>query len=400
MLGAHTQVSIPGLMRIGKELMTKAANRGNFNQEEKQGLQASMEVFIEDVDKLADLINPRDDLIALQQDVRGTSKTIFTATEDGGKKRRQSGSSRSSGSSEDKEDVSYTSRDISSFANIIIVSSGKKSCNKMHVPKWPVFDDTYHNFPKFFDEIKTYLDNFCDECSKKSKVLLIQQHCFSKKTKEHIGHFKTVDEILARIFRMYNKPAHFIDSLLEPVKKMSHLPESDFHKIEEYYVGVIWIFSEFRELKQWRIFAHEQNLELLTNKLSGGEMSLWIQERAKCSEEDCPVEAYETFCQVHQTVAAAVGRRPRGPRKPRRCTTRESPKRRRSSPRRPAALLGSPPGGPQPSKRAAAPRCQRCQPPAASQQKEDRRKSAGSLWSAYRGRPGGRAPTTFVAPVT
>jgi len=32
-------------------------------------------------------------------------------------------------------------------------------------------------------------------------------------------------------------------------------------------VTVIQIFSEVRELKQWKIFAHEQNLELLTNKL-------------------------------------------------------------------------------------------------------------------------------------
>jgi len=68
----------------------------------------------------------------------------------------------------------------------------------------------------------------CDECSKKSKVLLIQQHCFSKKTKEHIARFKNVDEILARISRMYNKPACFVDSLLEPVKNMNQLPEANF----------------------------------------------------------------------------------------------------------------------------------------------------------------------------
>jgi len=35
-------------------------------------------------------------------------------------------------------------------------------------------------------------------------------------------------------------------------------------------------------------------------------MSLWIQERARCPEEVCPVEAYEKFCHVRQTVAAAV----------------------------------------------------------------------------------------------
>jgi len=165
---AMAHEKIPGLMRAGTELKAKATRSSSLSPEDKRRLQASLKVLFEEVDKLAELTDPGDDLIALQWDLKGAAKSLAAAV-NGDKKRRQSGGQ--GADSKEDGDTSYTSRDLSNFAKIIAnaVSSGKKSRNKMHMPKWPTFGDTYRNFPKFHDEIKSYLDEFAMNAARKVK---------------------------------------------------------------------------------------------------------------------------------------------------------------------------------------------------------------------------------------
>jgi len=150
---ARAQEEVPELMRAGAGLREEAARSGSLGPEDRKRLQASLRDFFEDVDKLAELTNPGDDLIALQQDLRGAAKSLAAAA-NGGKKRRQP-SDQGADSKEDGE-TSYTSRDLSSFPKIIAdaVNSGKKSRNKMHMPKWPTLMTLIATFLNFTSRSK------------------------------------------------------------------------------------------------------------------------------------------------------------------------------------------------------------------------------------------------------
>jgi len=124
---ARAQASIPELVRLGKQLATKVDNSHSLSQEGEEDLCIAIEVFTEDVDKLAELTSPGEDLVALYRDLKAAAKKIRSEKDGGGKKRRQSG-----GFDSDGEEIAYTSRDFSSFAKIIAkaVSSGKKPHSK------------------------------------------------------------------------------------------------------------------------------------------------------------------------------------------------------------------------------------------------------------------------------
>jgi len=209
--------------------------------------------------------------------------------------------------------------DLTKMAEIISEAMGSAVSKAVHrkkhqtlVPSWPKFDDSYRNFPKFNEDIRGYLADFCEDYTEKSCVLLMKEHCFSAVTNARISHLKTVDEILTRVSKIYNRPAKFIDVLLALIKSMNRLPEINYQKSEHFYSMVSGIFQEVRDLKLWRTFAHEQNIEVLVDKLSGAEVALWVEYLDQHSE--AVPEAFEEFARQRREVAAAImdarGRKP------------------------------------------------------------------------------------------